>query len=109
MDNLTIHGKIIYLKGGKSSTGRYRTTCVIKAKDFKRHKEQSYLVTFFNDEAKEFLERCKKSDFVRIECDLINRTYPKKDYTLQIIGNKFSLTKWSEPDKRFISLEYSPN
>ena len=49
MDNLTIHGKIIYLKGGKSSTGRYRTTCVIKAKDFKRHKEQSYLVTFFND------------------------------------------------------------
>lgn len=43
MENLTIHGKIVYLEGGKSSTGRYRTTCVIKAKDFKRHKEQIVL------------------------------------------------------------------
>lgn len=38
MENLTIHGKIVYLEGGKSSTGRYRTTCIIKANIFYHYK-----------------------------------------------------------------------
>lgn len=51
------------------------------------------------------VEKCKRNDTVRIIGDLINKTYPKEDGTLEIIGTDFQLTYWSEEDKRFIALQ----
>lgn len=105
MNNLNLHGKLLSVKGKIAKTGRYMTHVTLLSKDFKRKKVQKYHITFFNQEAKDFAERCKRNDTVRIIGDLINKTYPKEDGTLEIIGTAFQLTYWSEEDKRFIALQ----
>lgn len=105
MHNINLHGKLLSVKGKVARTGRYMAYVTLFSRDFKRNKWQKYHITFFNQVAKDLVEKCKRNDTVRIIGDLINKTYPKEDGTLEIIGTDFQLTYWSEEDKRFIALQ----
>ena len=105
MNNVSLHGKLLSVKGRIASTGHYIAYATLCSKDVKRKKWQKYHITFFNQVAKDLVNKCKRNDTMRIMGDLINRSFPQNDGTLQIIGIEFQLTKWSEEDKRYIALK----